>query len=396
MKVCGIVAEYNPFHRGHLYHIAETRRRTGPDAAIVCAMSGEFVQRGTPAVYGKYARAEAAVRCGADLVAELPLPWAMAPAETFARGALALLRALGADCLSFGSECGDAAVLRETAALLLDPALDAALLPLLREGLPYALSRQRAAEALAGRPLPQLRRPNDILGVEYCKAALRMNWDAEMMTVSRLGGEHDAPTAGPYPSAAYLRALLEAGKGVGPWLAPEAANIFARERTSGRGPVLPAALDAALLSRLRRLTPAELALAPEAGEGLEHRLSRALEEPTLEGAVSAAATKRYPRARLRRCLTAAALDLRAGDAAGDPPYLRVLAASVRGRALLASLRDRAPLPLILRPAQGRDLPGEAGRLYGRCAAAADLWRLGCPAVEQRRGGEDWRETPVMI
>ncbi|MCD7768054.1 MAG: nucleotidyltransferase family protein, partial [Oscillospiraceae bacterium] len=132
MNICGIVAEYNPFHAGHALHIARTRAQLGNRTGIICVLSGSFVQRGEAAVFSPLARAEAAVRCGADLVLELPLPWALSSAEFFARGAVALLAATGvADYLSFGSECGNLSALQETATLLLRPELNA----LLRENL---------------------------------------------------------------------------------------------------------------------------------------------------------------------------------------------------------------------------------------------------------------------
>ena len=119
--VLGVVCEYNPFHQGHLYQLAESRRAAGEDSTIVCAMSGDFVQRGEAAICAKFARAEAAVACGADLVAELPLPWCLSSAEGFARGAVGLLNALGAERLCFGSETGELAPLEELARLLQEP-----------------------------------------------------------------------------------------------------------------------------------------------------------------------------------------------------------------------------------------------------------------------------------
>ena len=120
MKTAGIICEYNPFHRGHAWQIAELRRRLGEDTAVVCAMSGDFVQRGDFAIMRAQARAEAAVYGGADLVIELPLPWAISSAEGFARGGVMTLAATGlVDTLVFGSECGDTARLLHTAEALL-------------------------------------------------------------------------------------------------------------------------------------------------------------------------------------------------------------------------------------------------------------------------------------
>ena len=115
----GIVCEYNPFHNGHARHITRALQEIGPDEGVVCVMSGDFVQRGEPAVYSKFARAEAACRGGADLVIELPLPWCLSSAEGFARGAVGLLGALGAEHLAFGSETGEVAELESLARALL-------------------------------------------------------------------------------------------------------------------------------------------------------------------------------------------------------------------------------------------------------------------------------------
>ena len=128
MKIAGLVAEYNPFHNGHLAHIEATKAALGPDTGIICCMSGDFVQRGEAAQWSKTARAECAVRCGADVVFELPVQWSLSSAEGFARGAVGLLDSLGVvDYLSFGSESPTAAPLERAAEALLDPAVDAAI-----------------------------------------------------------------------------------------------------------------------------------------------------------------------------------------------------------------------------------------------------------------------------
>ena len=132
MRSVGIVCEYNPFHRGHLYQLEESRRLCG-DALIVCVLSGDFVQRGEPALFTKFARAEAACRCGADLIVELPLPWCAASAERFASGAVSILASLGCEVLSFGSECGSFDTLRRLAEADTDGAVREAVLRRLKE-----------------------------------------------------------------------------------------------------------------------------------------------------------------------------------------------------------------------------------------------------------------------
>ena len=394
-SICGVISEYDPFHLGHARHLAETRRRLGGDTLLVCALSGSFLQRGSAAVFDKSARAEAALRCGADLVLELPLPWSMAPAERFAAGGVSLLARCGCTHLSFGCESGDATRLRSIAALLLNPDLNAPLREGLAAGLAYAEARQRAAEALAGEALPELRRSNDILGIEYCKALARLETEMEPVAVLRRGAAHDSPGENEYPSAAWLRRLLAEGKPVNAYTPPEAAAVWAREAALGRAPLDMERLDTALSARLRGLSPEGFRGVPDLSEGLEHRLSAAAAEAgSLEEMVRLAGSRRYPAARLRRCLTAAALGLRTEDGAGAPPYLRVLAADARGRELLRTLRDRGEAVVSLR----RDLPetDAARRCWALESAASDLRALACPGQSARRGGVELRRKPVML
>ena len=170
-NVIGIVAEYNPFHNGHARLIEQTRAQLGAACPVVCVMSGDFVQRGSPAVYSKFARAEAAARSGADLVLELPLPWSLSSAEGFARGAVGLLGSLGVVThLSFGSECGELEPLQRVAQVLLDPLLGEDLRAELRSGIPFAAARQQAVARRVGALAELLQAPNNILAVEYLKA----------------------------------------------------------------------------------------------------------------------------------------------------------------------------------------------------------------------------------
>ena len=147
MKIAGIISEYNPFHNGHLRHFEFTRENLGGDSAIVCVMSGNFVQRGDVAVFSKHPRAEAAVRAGADLVIEMPTPYALSSAERFARAGIALLDSLGmCDYVSFGSEAGDLGPLYRAKDALSAPGAADALKEALSEGMSYASAMQRAAE----------------------------------------------------------------------------------------------------------------------------------------------------------------------------------------------------------------------------------------------------------
>lgn len=184
MKTVGIIAEYNPFHNGHLYQLKKAKEITGADFAVV-VMSGDFTQRGTPAVFDKYTRCRLSLLAGADLCIELPVVYATASAELFAKGAVSLLSALGVDALCFGSECGEIAPLREIASLLFaePPAYKEALNKALKEGLSFPSARAVAvrkcahAGSLSGMDAAAsdiLGSPNNILGIEYLKALLAL------------------------------------------------------------------------------------------------------------------------------------------------------------------------------------------------------------------------------
>ena len=187
-------------------------RAWGADCPVVCVMSGDFVQRGSPAVYSKFARAEAAARCGADLVLELPLPWALSSAEGFARGAVGLLGGLGVVThLSFGSECGELEPLQRVAEALLDPLLGEDLRAELQAGIPFAAARQRAAARRVGALAELLQAPNNILAVEYLKAIFDQRLDLHPLTILRTGAQHDRPAEGNVRSASELRTRIGAG-----------------------------------------------------------------------------------------------------------------------------------------------------------------------------------------
>ena len=399
MEIVGVAAEYNPFHRGHELHLARTRRAFGEDAAFVCVLSGDFVQRGEAAVFSKHARAEAACRCGADLAVELPLPWSLSSAEGFARGAVRLLGGLGCTAISFGSEAGELEPLEELARELVDPELQSRVKAKLAADatLSYAAARQlAAADRLGAEKAALLGQPNNILAVEYLKAAHELRLPLRPFTMARQGSGHDA-SGGELLSAMAIRRLLYEGEDVSSQIPEGAAAVYEREIRCGRAPVDRQALETALLARLRALREEDFEALPDGGDGLGLRLCRAAKaEPTLDAVLAAAGTKRYALARLRRMLCCAALGLRSEDLSGLPPYARVLAATERGREVLRAASRSEGLPILTKPAAVRELPADCLRVFELGANAHDLWALGCPAAEERRGGGDWRASPVII
>lgn len=399
MRVVGIVTEFNPFHNGHALLLERAREAMGEDTAVVCCMSGDFVQRGEAAVWSKFARAEAAARCGADLVFELPLPWALSSAEGFARGGVGLLAALGVvDCLCFGSECGETEPLERAAEALLSPALAAELRRELESGIPFAAARQRALAAVTDEETARLvETPNNILAVEYIRAIYELGLDLGFITVRREGAEHDGQGEGSIRSASELRSRIAAGKSCSGFMPDAALAVFEREAERGRGPVLMETLEPMLLARLRMLPDEEFSRLPDASEGLGNRLRAAVrDEPTLDGVLAAAKSKRYALSRIRRMTMCACLGVREGMAEGVPPYARLLAASERGRELLRRAQDKSRIPIITKAAAARQLPRDTLSVFELGSGARDLYVLGYRAAAERRGGTDWRTGPALV
>ena len=399
MSVIGIVGEYNPFHFGHKYHIDETKLLLGENCPVVCVMSGDFIQRGEAAVYSKFARAEAAVKSGVDLVIELPLPWTLSSAEGFARGAISLLGSLGVVThLSFGSECGETAPLEKLAEVLIDPRTD----ELIRQELlndetaSYAVARQRAVTKAVGELASQLETPNNILAVEYIKAIYDQSLGIKPLTVQRFGSVHDSSSGSGPRSAAEIRTRLGRGMDISDCVPDDVLDICRREGKLGRGPVLMENLEPAIISRLRMLSDADYAKIPDAGEGLYKRLANAArEESGIDAILAATKSKRYALSRIRRMMLCAALGVSGEMAKNTPPYARVLAANQRGCELLNDISVKSRIPVITKPASVKTLDAECNELFKLCSDARDLYVLGYTAKEERRGGTDWRTSPYM-
>ena len=208
MKTVGLITEYNPFHNGHAYHIEKAKMLTGADRVIV-VMSGDFVQRGAPAVMPKHLRTESALLSGASLIIELPVCFATGSAEYFAQGSISLLNQLGCiDSICFGSECGDLHLLKEIAQILADEPIEyqTALKQALKEGASFPAARQEALNIYSDKYSEILASPNNILGIEYLKALAKIRSKMEPFTIKRIGaGYHDMDIDGQFSSATAIR-----------------------------------------------------------------------------------------------------------------------------------------------------------------------------------------------
>lgn len=401
MLVAGIISEYNPLHQGHLYQISRVREQLGGDTPVICAMSGNFVQRGDFAIIRKHVRAEAAVRSGADLVLELPLPWAVSSAEGFAEGGVEVLAYTGlVTHLAFGSECGDTGALLQAARILDDPCFSALIREELSTGISFAAARERAVERLAGAGTARLlREPNNILGVEYCKALLRQHSGITPLTILRRGPAHDGGAAEGIMSASAIRSLLSSDgrKEALDQMAPAMREGSLREEAAGRAPVFGSTCQRAILARLRTATAEEFRMLDGGNEGLGNRFyAAARKAATLEELLDTVKTKRYAYSRVRRMALRTYLGLTPEMVPERIPYLRVLAANETGRALLGKMRTCAAVPVLTKPADVRELDENSKRLFEKEALATDLYTLAYPDLAAAKGGAEWRDGPVMI
>lgn len=393
MHVCGIIAEYDPFHTGHGRQISAVRQNLGGSCAVVCVISGNWTQRGTPAIVNKHLRARLALLGGADLVLELPLPYAISSAEWFARGGVSVLAGTGVVThLCFGSEQGELSPLEQTARCLDSGEYRQALRGFLHQGLSFPAARQRAARTLIGSAADCLTQPNNNLGVEYLRALAWRGSTIQPMTVPRQGAGHGEGPRGGFASASYLRQCLREGRWEEalPYLIPWEADVLSGVSFSD-----PQLAERAMLYRLRLLSPEDWAALPDCGEGLSDRLVRAVRQGTcVEEILSFARSKRYPLARLRRLLLWAYLGMTLADRPEQPPYLRVLGMNGTGRALLRQIKARGTLPVLTKPAHVRKLPGDAQRLFELEARATDLYGLCLPEVPPC--GREWTRGPEVL
>ena len=381
MTVAGIIAEYNPLHNGHAFLISEMRRMGADCIAVV--MSGNFVQRGEPAILSKWSRTKAALLSGADLVVELPLPWAVSGAQHFALGGVSLLSALGADWIGFGSECGNLDRLEKARHALSSPLLHDQIKKSLQSGTTFASARQQAVNSLFGRDTAVLlREPNNVLGIEYLEAVERLNAEIKPYTLKRtpllLSDEGVSSDAA---SSSAVRAKIDSGEPFSPYMPEEAYRIVKEEIASGRAPAHIAFAERAVLACLRRMPPEQFSRLPDISEGLENRIFTAVQKA---GSVSelfeSVKTKRYPMARIRRILLSAFLGIEASDSAGVPPYLRILGIGKNGEKILRRAKERNHVPLISRYADAAQLNPHARRILELESQASDLYALCMPQV----------------
>ncbi|MBQ2662426.1 MAG: nucleotidyltransferase family protein [Clostridia bacterium] len=380
MNCTGIIAEYNPFHKGHEYHVSKTRS-FAKDNFVIALMSGNFVQRGDIAIYNKFYRAQKALEAGVDMVWELPAAFSVSCAEKFAKAAVLIFEKSGVvDKLSFGSECGDINNLFEIAgnSLSCNEEAKARFKESLKTGISFARAQ---SEALS---LPSS--PNDVLGLEYIKAIKEFNAKITPIAIQRIGAMHDSTdsTLDGFQSASTIRNLILDGK--------------------LDSPVIPASSQSSefssmMLYVLRSMSQDEFALLPDVSEGLQHVLYEACREATsYADFLALSKSKRYTMARLRRIAICALLRIEeklqdnALVSPNDYLYIKVLGMRKEASPILSELSKRSEIPIIISHSDTTKLSPQAKALLEKDLLSSDIYNI----LSKQKAFSDYTQPLIVV
>lgn len=410
MKATGIIAEYNPFHKGHAYHIAKTREITGSDCIIV-VMSGNFVQRGEPAVMDKYIRTHAALLNGADIVIELPTVSAVGSSQYFAAGSVGILKHMQAEYLCFGSETGEITPFLTASRLLSSrkPELDVLIHEFVKEGISYPLARNRAIQdseianqlSVNGHVtnLKELSAffhlPNNILGLEYCMELERQNAVITPVTIKRTGGSyHETTLSGQFCSARAIRNAININNTAFLNFLPENTRDFVKKYFDRYTPVFIDDFSDMIRFQLMKMDhiafdqyqkSSRIADLPEF---LQNKLlSHVKDAFSVTQLIAAVKSKDLTYTRISRALLHLMLGITEHDyhalKENPCPYIRVLGLNKTGQAYLAGIKKSLSCPLIVKPADYKDY-------LSKDIFASDIYNLvlsrksGCETINDYR------------
>lgn len=369
-KSLGIIAEYNPFHNGHLYHLNQSKEITGAEISVV-AMSGNFVQRGQIAIADKWKRAEAAVRCGADLVVEIPVVFACNSAPYFAKAGVEILENLGIDYISFGSESGNIDELKEISRemKLRENELDEYIKAGVKMGQTFPKAREEAVKKMLGDEAAKiLNNPNNILALEY----LENMKSAEAVTITRQGpGYNDLNTCNELASATAIRYLMEEKEDVSPLMPGASASVIMEAQRPSEDVLFKMICQNTLTSDAKQLD--EICAG---GEGLGNKLKNSIRMvSSYDNLIEELKSKRYTRTRIERFLIQSLLNIR--DMNEMTNYIRVLAFNEKGSAYLKSVKklEICKLPIVTNINKDIEFYPEIYKTLEKDILAADLYNL---------------------
>ena len=376
MKTAAIICEYNPFHNGHKYQIEQAKLSHD---AVVCIMSGSFVQRGDIAIFDKWTRANAALSSGCDLVIELPVCFSLNTAERFAYGGVSLADSLGiVDTLLFGSESGDIKKLEEIANILIDEPskISDEIKKNMSLGMSYPTAKTKAYSKIIDSVF--LTEPNNILGIEYIKALKLINSKITPQTIKRISvSHHDLNSSGEFASATLIRELLLTNQDISQFVPVSYPTALKTDK-----------LDELLRYKILEMSTDELSKINDVSEGLENRIKSAVEKNlTFDEMADYIKSKRYTLARIRRILFSCLIGIDKNIAQEPPSYIRVLGATQKGLELLSEIKDKSQLPIITKTADFKDFNNS----FNLDLKATDIYNI----IKGKPLGEDFYKSPEI-
>ncbi|MGM0419372.1 MAG: nucleotidyltransferase [Bacillota bacterium] len=406
MQATGIIVEYNPFHNGHLYHLRKAIE-LNPGQPIIAVMSGNFTQRGEPALLDKWLRTQMAVNNGVDLVIELPVISAVRSAEYFAQGAVQVLAATGIiNNIVFGSENNKLGLLESAASLFVKEPEEykQILKEQLKQGTSFPRARTNAVKQILGPETAEsVKSPNNILAIEYIKAIKRFDLDITPQAIKRVGSSyHDQqPGENDIASATAIRNYIYTDKDKKIWryLPEPSQKILANALESGRGPVNLKKWQEFCFFLYRQVSPEKLKEVPAGTEDLiRSSLYWRQKTSNYQELTNKLTSKTYPRSRVRRILTQLALNFEQNKfqkfTGSIPAYLRVLGLGTEGERLLTQLTKSSSLPVVIQPADYLREPefNTADPLKYQLSLdilASDVYNLLLPAEPYKHGNQDF-------
>ena len=396
MKIGAFIAEYNPFHNGHLYAVEEFKK-SRQITHTLAIMSGNYTQRGDFACAPKHIRAEAAIRSGVDLVVEIPTVWAMSTARRFAYAGVKIANSLGVvDELAFGSERGDIDLLKKVTDTLNTAETDELIGQFLKEGISFPAAREKALNEVLGDDSEILKNPNDILATEYIRALNELQSDITPIAIKRYGCKHDGESTDEFfKSASEIRKLITNDKDAQSYMPRQSSEVFRQARATGRFPISIENFEKEMLYCLRRMSPDDYLKLPDIGnEGLENRIDASVKQSTsFSELLFRVKSKRYPLSRIRRILMSAFIGLENVDIA-EVPYIRILGLNEKGAEILKAAKDTSSLPFVIKYSDIGRLDENAQRIFNMECRFTDIYSLAYSPLSPC--GTEMTSNPVII
>lgn len=368
--VAAIICEYNPFHNGHKFQLDTVKKDAD---AVICIMSGSFVQRGAPAIYDKWTRAEDAITNGADLVIELPVVYSAQSAQRFATGGVKLADSLGVvDALYFGSECGDIEKLKNCADILNSEEFNSLIEKEMKEGTSFPVARTNVLKAHYPHIDEALiSNPNNILAIEYINALENIKSKIKPHTHKR---NFD------FVSASAIREQMENGEDVSAFVPAQVRKTYDK-----------GIFDALVLHHFRKERLEALQIICDMNEGLENKFKKASQSAiSADELAESVKSKRYTRTRIDRVIVNSLLEIEEKHTEIPPQYIRVLAFNERGKSLLSYIKKKSSLPIITKVADAKPDSPDYEVMFEKDLLATDIYST----LTNKKAGLDFLTSPI--